>query len=203
MKKIIAVLMFLILVSVCALAAPVPNPIPDTGQTQSYTDTFGEDSDYTINPPSYTKLDATGNELPDTVTSWSMVKDNVTGLIWEVKTDDGSIHDKDNVYDWYNAQDVFIAELNAANFGGFSDWRVPTIRELSSIVNSGTYNPAINTAYFPNTMSSSTSPISYCSSTTSAHDTYYAWGVNFGPGSVHHGSSKLHTCCYVRAVLSR
>ena len=28
--------------------------LPDTGQTQSYTDTFGEDSDYTINPPSYT-----------------------------------------------------------------------------------------------------------------------------------------------------
>ncbi len=29
---------------------------PDTGQTTSYTDTFGEDSDYTINPQSYTKL---------------------------------------------------------------------------------------------------------------------------------------------------
>ena len=32
-------------------------PLPDTGQTQSYTKTFGADSDYTINPPLYAKLD--------------------------------------------------------------------------------------------------------------------------------------------------
>lgn len=70
--------------------------VPDTGQTQSYTATFGEDSDYTCNPHSYTKLDAEGNALPDAAASWSMIKDNVTGLIWENKTDDGSIHDKDN-----------------------------------------------------------------------------------------------------------
>jgi hypothetical protein len=25
-----------------------------------------------------------------------MIRDNVTGLIWEVKTDDGTIHDKDH-----------------------------------------------------------------------------------------------------------
>ncbi len=28
--------------------------LPDTGQAESYTSTWGEDSDYTINPPSYT-----------------------------------------------------------------------------------------------------------------------------------------------------
>ena len=97
-------------ISACALAAiPIPNPVPDTGQTWSYTDTFGEDSDYTINPPSYTKLDAQGNALLDSASSWSMVKDNVTKLIWEGKTDDGSIHDKDNTYNWDDAQSVFIA----------------------------------------------------------------------------------------------
>ena len=52
-----------------------------TGQTQSYTDTFGEDSGYTINPKSYTKLYAQGNDLPDSAVSWVMVRDNVTGLI--------------------------------------------------------------------------------------------------------------------------
>jgi len=76
----------------------VTGRIPDTGQTTSYTDTFGEDSDYLINPPSYIKMDAQANYLPDSATSWAMVRDNVTGLIWEVKTDDGSIHDKDNTY---------------------------------------------------------------------------------------------------------
>ena len=58
--------------------------LPDTGQTTSYTTVFGEDSDYTINPPSYTKLDQAGNELPDSAVNWVMVRDNVTGLIWEV-----------------------------------------------------------------------------------------------------------------------
>ena len=129
-------------ISACVLVpVPIPfpflNPVPDTGQTQSYTDIFGEDSDYTINPPSYTKLDAQGNALPDSDSSWSMVKDNVTGLMWEMKTDDGSIHDKDNTYNWGDAQSVFIAKLNATNYGGFSDWRLPTFKELSSIVNSG------------------------------------------------------------------
>ena len=85
--------MILLAISVCAVAGPVP----DTGQTEFYTDTFGEDSDYLINPPSYAKLDACGNPLLYTATSWVMVRDNVTGLIWEVKTDDGSVHDK-NIY---------------------------------------------------------------------------------------------------------
>jgi hypothetical protein len=35
-------------------------------------------------------------------TKWSCVKDNHTGLIWEVKTDDGRLHDKDDKYNWYN-----------------------------------------------------------------------------------------------------
>ncbi|MCP3873337.1 MAG: hypothetical protein GY699_09320, partial [Desulfobacteraceae bacterium] len=57
--------------------------IPDTGQYSSYTNTFGENHDYIINPPSYTKLDASGNSLADDAVSWTMVRDNVTGLIWE------------------------------------------------------------------------------------------------------------------------
>jgi alpha-tubulin suppressor-like RCC1 family protein len=167
--------------------------IPDTGQSVSYTDTFGEDSDYTINSPSYTKLDAQGNALADSATSWSMVKDNVTGLIWENKTDDGSIYDKDNTYTWDDVQNVFIATLNAENFGGFSDWRLPTIKELSFIVGSGTYNPAINTAYFPNTVSSA-----YWSSTT--HGPYCAYCVYFDTGGVWDSFSFKEDSNYVRAV---
>ncbi|WGZ93325.1 MAG: DUF1566 domain-containing protein [Candidatus Thiothrix putei] len=36
----------------------------------------------------YTKLDAGGNTLPASAPSWACVKDNTTGLIWEMKTDD-------------------------------------------------------------------------------------------------------------------
>ena len=61
-------------------------PVPDTGQTQSYTNTFGEDPDYTINPHSYTDL---GNGI---------VRDNVTGLEWQQATAPGT-------YTWQQAID--------------------------------------------------------------------------------------------------
>ena len=134
-----------------------PVKIPDTGQTSSYTDIFGEDSDYTIYPPSYTKLDTTGEELSDTAVDWAMVRDNVTGLIWEVKTDDGSIHDKDNTYDWLYARNQYPDELNKQAFGGYTDWRMPYIRELSYLVypdnkyDGSGIPPAIQALYFPNT----------------------------------------------------
>ncbi|WP_446011601.1 Lcl domain-containing protein [Candidatus Electrothrix sp.] len=56
---------------------------------------------------SYTKLDSNGVPLANqnadyATTPWACVKDNVTGLIWEVKTDDGGLHDKDDTYKWYN-----------------------------------------------------------------------------------------------------
>jgi len=141
----------------------------------------------------YTKLDAQGNALSDSASSWSMVKDNVTGLIWEIKTNDGSIHDKKNMYNWDDAQSIFIATLNAEKFGGFSDWRRPTIRELLSVVDFTQHDPAINTAYFPNTMSSY-----YWSLTPLALSPHLAWCVyfNYGNWSYYDRSNRY----YVRAV---
>jgi len=136
---------------------PKAGIIPDTGQTSSYTDTLGEDSDYLIDAPSYTKLDANGQILPDSAISWKMVKDNVTGLIWEIKdTVDGventlNIHDGDNKYTWEDASTVFIKNLNDENFGGFDDdltWRIPTIREICLLANSTLYGPSISKTYF-------------------------------------------------------
>ena len=187
--------------------------IPDTGQTTCYDNVgyincpgpgepfYGQDANYSINPQSYTKLDSNGNELPDSETSWAMVRDNVTGLIWENKTNDSGIHDKDNRYTWYTAQSDFIAQLNTERFGGHDDWRLPTVLELSLIVNAGRILPAINTSFFPNTMSSQ-----YWSSTTYAHGTDHAWLVNFGYGYVDYGSSPEYydyyksSSYYVRAV---
>ena len=45
---------------------------------------FGQDAQYDIGRRSFTKLDINGQDLPDMAVSWSMVRDNVTGLIWEL-----------------------------------------------------------------------------------------------------------------------
>ena len=144
--------------------------LPDTGQTQSYTDTFGEDSDYTINPPSYT------DNGDGTVT------DNVTGLMWQQEDDD-------TTRTWDDATS-YCEDLALS---GYSDWRLPSAMELMSIVDYGTYSPSIDTTYF-----SGTSASYYWSSTTLANDTSYAWGVGFSYGNVGNGSKS--SGYYVRCV---
>jgi len=199
-------------------------PVPDTGQTKCYDnekeipcpnpgeDFYGQDGNYLINQPSYTKLDENGNDLSDSANYWAMVRDNVTGLIWEVKTDDGSIHDKDNRYTWYDSNpetnggdsgtpgdgtdtEDFIAALNSANYGRFSDWHLPTTKELASIAHLGTYNPIVDTTYFPNTKSSN-----YWSSSSYAKDPDSAWLVYFNYNFVNRGNKS--DMYYVRAVRS-
>jgi hypothetical protein len=200
---IVTILFALFSVNAQAAYTSTAFPIPDSGQTKcSDMETeipcpepgdrfYGQDGNYLINPPSYTKLDENGNDLPDDAEHWVMVRDNVTGLIWEVKTDDGSIHDKDNKYSWYDSNqetnggnagrpgegtdtEDFITTLNADNFGGYSDWRLPTVKEIASIVNMGRYYPAMEKTFFPHVMSAF-----YWSSTSSAHSTGLAWGVYF------------------------
>ena len=55
----------------------------------------------------FTKLGTNGNPLTNQAadyinTPWACVKDNVTGLIWEVKTNDGGLHEQNDKYFWYN-----------------------------------------------------------------------------------------------------
>jgi len=186
--------------------------IPETGQDLCYDNAGeitcpdsgsafnGQDGNYFINPPSYTKLDSSGAELPSDASSWAMVRDNVTGLIWEVKkskdgqTDYADPHDADNYYTWFdndsetNGGDVgtagdlndtkdFISSLNNERFGGFDDWRLPTVLEIASIIDYGRYGPAVDPAFFPNIM-----PAGYWSSVTHASNPSYAWRIDLGSG---------------------
>ncbi len=122
----------------------------------------------------FTKLDGQGRELPVDAPRWAMVRDNRTGLIWEVKTRDGSIHDMGNTYDWTGAHEAFIDELNKTQFGGFSDWRLPTTDELRSIRVKGS-EPYINLDFFPNT-----APTSYLSWRKCGSGEIYDERVKFG-----------------------
>jgi len=183
--------------------------IPDTGQTKCYDDKgneinpcpkpgepfYGQSANYSINPMSFTKLDSEGNELPDDAKQWAMVRDNNTELIWEVKTDDGSVHDKYNEYTWEEALKV-PEKLNAEKFCGRSDWRLPTWYELQSIVDYGKVKPAIDTKYFPNAVSSFHWSYDNCKNNLG-----YAWNVDFGNGDVNN-YNKASTGGYVRCVSS-
>ncbi|MBK8639209.1 MAG: DUF1566 domain-containing protein [Chromatiaceae bacterium] len=158
----------------------------------------------------FTKLDANGGALLAGASDWSCVRDNITGLIWEVKTDDGGLRDKDWSYSWYNPDPAanggsagypdrgnncydttrcdtakFAADVNQAGLCGASDWRLPTVEELLSIVDYSGYSPAIDSAWFPNTLSSwywSSSPVAYLD--------IYAWIVYFDSGTCGYGFYK-------------
>ena len=180
--------------TVDTVAITAKGNIPDTGQTKCYDNSseiicpaegeafHGQDAQYSTNLMSYT------DNGDDTVT------DNVTGLMWQ--QDDNNI-----TYNWYVASGTYDATNNSATtdvcgdltLGGYTDWRLPTEDELMSIVNYGTYSPAIDVTYFPNTNSSF-----YWSNTTYADATDYAWDVNLGYGYV-----KIYTKTsgrYVRCV---
>jgi Protein of unknown function (DUF1566) len=144
------------------------------------------------------------------------VTDSTTGLVWEQKTNDGGVHDWDNTYSWTLSGDpwpfdgtaatVFLATLNAAPcFGGFCDWRLPTLNDLETIRDLGNVNPAVPAVFNTNctagctvTTCSCTRSSIYWSSSTYQDFPYTAWGVFFDYGNVDYVNKS--TGYYVRAV---
>lgn len=155
---------------------------------------------------SYSKLDAGGNELDAATVVWSCVRDNVTGLIWEAKSSDTGLQGVGHRYAWSNPDTTnnggdaggtteaawcgetlngqgcttenYAAAINTLNLCGGADWRLPTQRELLTLLHSGMNKPAIDTAFFPHT-----APDVYWTSVTYAPIPAFAWGVNFGYGA--------------------
>lgn len=124
-----------------------------------------------IAPPAkttgYTKIANDGSELPDSAvlgtnsTDWACTKDNKTGLIWEVKTNDGGLRDRSKIYSNYTASspkctsgcdtsynkayplgkygditnsDGFVNAVNKNGLCGATDWRMPERTELMQLV---------------------------------------------------------------------
>ena len=50
----------------------------------------------------FTKIANDGSVQPANAATWACVRDNVTGLMWEVKSDDNGLRDKDWTYTWYS-----------------------------------------------------------------------------------------------------
>ncbi len=88
------------------------------------------------------------------------------------------------------------ALTGTVTFAGQSDWRLPNIRELQTIVDRSVYNPAIDFAAFPNTPN-----VYFWSSTPYAANPDYALPVHFSSGSVDYYPYGCRSCEYaVHAV---
>ena len=111
--------------------------VVDTGQEQCYDDSsaipapaagedfHGQDAQHAGAQPSY-------HVAADGLT----VYDEITGLTWVRTADtdgDGTLSSPRDKLTWAEAQ-AWPAALNAAEFAGFGDWRLPTIKELYSLI---------------------------------------------------------------------
>jgi len=102
-------------------------------------------------------------KFSDNIKSWIDVD---TGFIWEVKTKQ-NINDE---YNWYNAK-RYCSDLV---LDGYSDWRLPNIDELKTLLTKNEYNRY----YIKKPLSYNTNSY-YWSATAYLDIAYFTWGVNF------------------------
>jgi hypothetical protein len=127
------------------------------------------------------------------------VTDLNTGLIWEKNSNDGGLHDMDNTFPWSLASFTtiwdWLAAVNAeggTGLAGHSDWRIPNVQELQSIVDYENRDPAVAAAFNAGCslnctvlQCSCTAAALHWSSTTVAGGLgAVAWSVDFLSGSV-------------------
>lgn len=183
--------------------AAVTYPIVDTGQTSSYDDRgavvslrpnspfYGQDAHHAGNPPSY-------STSPDGLT----VLDRVTGLTWTRSPDwnaDGAITraDKMTLAD----AEALARTLNVRKYAGHDDWRLPSIKELYSLIlftgqtgpSADSSTPYLDTRHFAFAYGDEAagerhidaqfwSSTRYVSTTMNGNPT--AFGVNFADGRI-------------------
>lgn len=111
------------------------------------------------------------------------VTDADSGLMWKVCSEGQSYNVGTGGCDgavaatpWQGALQQ-AAAVNAAGFAGQSDWRLPNLKELNSIVERQCVDPAINLDVFPATPSSW-----FWSASPYAGRADYAWYVAFDDG---------------------
>jgi hypothetical protein len=139
------------------------------------------------------------------------ITDVRTGLMWEKLSDDGSIHDTDNDYSWGDAYAYKVAGLNAIAFAGYTDWRLPNVNELQSLLNYGVAAyPAVSPAFQAGCVPGCSVLTCSCSwrvgythgifwtSSTYQSAPYYLWTVAVYDGSI--GYEARNEVRHARAV---
>jgi hypothetical protein len=154
------------------------------------------------------------------------VTDYDTGLMWEQKTDDGSVHDKDNTYSWClgafpnctnpsnppdgTAFTAFLGTLNNGTssdgtatggcFAGHCDWRLPAVEELAGILDMGVPGCGPGGPCIDQTVFGPTDADRYWSASTlsnAPNEVYFVYFINGGVSD-----STKSSAIYGRAVRS-
>ena len=156
----------------------------------------------------WSKIGSAGEVLADDAPSWVCLRDNLTGLIWEMKTADAGLHGRAHRYTWRSTDaasnggnpgsvggdscagtlpdaqcntQALVEQVNAAGLCGANDWRLPSIVELESIVDLGNApRPSINQTLFLGTTEDES--VGYWSSSSSAVNSNGAWVIVFDGG---------------------
>ncbi|HEY0301602.1 MAG TPA: DUF1566 domain-containing protein, partial [Rhizomicrobium sp.] len=155
---------------------------------------------------------------------WACTRDNTTGLLWEVKTATNTdLRFWLSLYSWYSTDsatnagepgvtgsftcmglpgnlcntEAFVTAVNAGDgLCGRTDWRLPTLPEIHTLLHLGVSDPAIDVTYFPNTTSTC-----YWTATSDvrADPPAEAWFQDFSSG-VADSYDKATVTCFVRLV---
>ena len=157
-------------------AGSFKSKLPDTGLTVGNTTTFGEDPDYTSANSTVCDRVASGADTSFTDNGDGTITDNCTNLQWK-KCSEGLSGPScgtgsAGTYTWEQA----LAQCEGLDFGNHTDWRLPNINELLSILNYSGSNPAVNGTYFPATAASA-----YWTSTDPSSAA--AWIIDFSYGA--------------------
>ncbi|NMC70187.1 MAG: DUF1566 domain-containing protein [Myxococcales bacterium] len=149
----------------------------------------GQDAQYRDAERMLVCRSAAGDPVPcstlPVVDPGEVVEDSLTGLVWQRAFAAG--------VPWAEAGDA-CASLGAGGLGGRTDWRLPTIYELATLIDLGRAGPAIDTAAFPGTP---TMP-GWWSATPDAVRSELAWGVGFQAGELNEGPVGMPA--FVRCV---
>ena len=146
------------------VSAP-PAPVAKTGQTTSYA--TGDDGDYEkgVASPSPRFID-NGD---------STVTDNLTGLMWAKNANLGGTMTWNDALSYANSLSLGISCGTP-----LTDWRMPNVNELQSLLDRENYIPALPTSH----PFSNVPDYYYWSSSTSTSNTSEAWTVYISYGSV-------------------
>jgi outer membrane protein assembly factor BamB len=122
-----------------------------------------------------------------TVTDWA------TGLMWQKRTNDidnNKVINDDDAVSWEDALQ-FCEQLN---FAGYTDWHLPNVRELQSIVDYKYSDASIEQSFFE------AENLLYWTSTPRIHGTSYsyAWQIYFHNGATDYKNKTYHR--FVRCV---